>query len=59
MTSFPLYLAAGISLEGYILLKAVDAIPDIFKTLLNVTEVMAVTTIVAKKAKWELVVNLV
>jgi len=53
-----LYLAAGIPLEGYILLKAVDAIPDIFKTLLNVTEVMAVATIVAKKARWKFGENL-
>lgn len=50
--NLPLYLAAGIPLEGYILLKAVDAIPDIFKTLLNVTEVAVVTSVVAKKADW-------
>lgn len=55
--NLPIYLAAGIPLEGYILLKAVDAIPDIFKTLLNVTEVMAVVSIVAKKAKWKPVIS--
>ena len=54
-----LYLAAGIPMEGYILTKAVDAIPDIFKTLLNVTEVMAVATIVAKKARWKSGENLI
>jgi Na+/H+-dicarboxylate symporter len=53
MTNLPLYLAAGIPLEGYILLKAVDAIPDIFKTLLNVTQVMVVSSIVAKKQNWK------
>jgi Na+/H+-dicarboxylate symporter len=57
--NLPIYLAAGIPMDGYILLKAVDAVPDIFKTLLNVTEVMAVTTIVAKKAKWKFGHNLI
>lgn len=57
--NLPVYLAAGIPMDGYILLKAVDAVPDIFKTLLNVTEVMAVTTIVAKKAKWKFGHNLI
>ena len=49
--NLPLYLAAGVPLEGYILIKAVDAIPDIFKTVLNVTEVMTVTTIVVSHVK--------
>jgi Na+/H+-dicarboxylate symporter len=49
-----LYLAAGIPVEGVLLMKAVDHIPDIFKTLLNVTEVMAVTTVVAKRGKIKL-----
>ena len=44
MTTLPLYLAAGIPLEGILILKAVDVIPDIFKTILNVTEDLAVTT---------------
>jgi Na+/H+-dicarboxylate symporter len=52
MTNMPLYLAAGIPLEGYILLKAVDAIPDIFKTLLNVTQVMTIVSVVGKKQNW-------
>ena len=43
MTTLPLYLAAGIPLEGILILKAVDVIPDIFKTILNVTEDLAVT----------------
>ena len=38
----PFYLAAGIPVEGVVLLKAVDAIPDVFKTILNVTADMAV-----------------
>ena len=52
-----LYLAAGIPVEGVLLMKAVDHIPDIFKTLLNVTEVMAVTTVVAKRGKIKLNIN--
>jgi Na+/H+-dicarboxylate symporter len=50
MTTLPLYLAAGIPLEGILILKAVDVIPDIFKTILNVTEDLAVTTIAARMA---------
>ncbi len=46
MVSLPLYLAAGIPIEGIIFLKAVDALPDIFKTLLNVTADMSVAVIV-------------
>ncbi len=44
-----IYIAAGIPVEGVLLMKAIDQIPDIFKTLLNVTEVMTVTTVVAGK----------
>jgi len=46
----PLYLAAGIPLEGIVLLKSVDAVPDIFKTILHVSESMAVTAIVSRKS---------
>jgi len=49
--TLPIYLAAGIPLEGLILLKAVDAIPDVFKTILNVTEVMTVTVLVKDNVK--------
>jgi proton glutamate symport protein len=45
MLSLPAYLAAGIPIEGYLLLKTVDSIPDIFKTLINVTGDMSVATI--------------
>lgn len=46
MRSAPLYLAAGIPIEGYLLVEAADSIPDIFKTLLNVTGNMTAATIV-------------
>jgi proton glutamate symport protein len=50
LVALPLYLAAGIPVEGVILLKAVDAVPDIFKTLANVTADMSVAVIVARFA---------
>lgn len=45
----PLYLAAGIPLEGIVLLKSVDAVPDIFKTILHVSESLTITAIVSRK----------
>ena len=46
--SVSLYLALGIPIEGYLLLKAIDVIPDCLKTVLNVTEDLAIGTIVAR-----------
>ena len=51
------YLAAGIPIEGVLLMKAVDHIPDIFKTLLNVTEVMTLTTVTSKWGKKRGILN--
>lgn len=48
VSRLPAYLAAGIPLEGVMILSAVDAIPDIFKTVVNVTADMSVTVIVAR-----------
>ena len=45
---FPPYVAAGIPLDGVVLLE-VDAIPDIFKTVLNVTGDMSVATILDRR----------
>lgn len=50
VTRLPAYLAAGIPLEGVVLLSAVDAVPDIIKTLLNVTADMSVAAIAARWA---------
>jgi Na+/H+-dicarboxylate symporter len=36
-TTMPFYVAAGIPLSAYMFSKAIDDIPDIFKTILNVT----------------------
>ncbi len=48
LVTLPFYLAAGAPLEGVILLTAVDAIPDMFKTVLNVTGDMSVAAIVSR-----------
>ena len=47
-STIPLYLAFGIPIEGVVILSAVDALPDVFKTLANVTADMAAATIVAR-----------
>ena len=44
----PLFLAIGLPAEGIGILIAVDALPDIFSTVLNTTGYMAATTIVAR-----------
>jgi len=50
IATLPVYLAFGIPIEGIVILSAVDAIPDIFKTVLNVTGDMAAATMVARFA---------
>jgi Na+/H+-dicarboxylate symporter len=46
--TIPLLLALGIPIQGIVLFNSVEAIPDIFETLLNVTADMAVATVVAR-----------
>jgi Na+/H+-dicarboxylate symporter len=46
--TLPAYMAAGIPIEGVVILEAVDAIPDIFKTVLNVTGDMSAATILSR-----------
>lgn len=46
----PVFLAAGIPLEGVIILEAVASIPDIFDTLANVTGQMSATTILSARS---------
>lgn len=48
LATMPVYLAMGVPLEMLILLKAIDVIPDIFKTVLNVTEVMTIASLVTR-----------
>ncbi len=44
----PLFLATGLPAEGIGLLIAVDAIPDVFSTVLNVTGDLAAAALVAR-----------
>ena len=46
----PLFLAIGLPAEGIGILIAVDAIPDTFATVLNVTGDSVAAVLVAKKA---------
>lgn len=46
--TIPLLLALGIPIQGIVLFNSVEAIPDIFETLLNVTADMTVAAIVAR-----------
>ena len=47
----PLFVSIGLPVEGIGILIAVDAIPDIFATVLNSTGYLAATTIVARQVK--------
>ena len=51
LKTLPAYIAAGIPIEGVIVIEAVEAIPDIFKTVLNVTGDMSVTTLLTRAAR--------
>jgi proton glutamate symport protein len=46
----PLFLAIGLPAEGIGILIAVDALPDVFATVLNATGYLAATTIVAGRS---------
>lgn len=49
--TLPAYMAAGIPIEGVVILEAVDAIPDVFKTVLNVTADMSAATILSRSER--------
>jgi Na+/H+-dicarboxylate symporter len=49
--TMPAYLAAGIPIEGIIVAEAVETIPDIFKTVLNVTGDMSVATLLSRGSR--------
>jgi Na+/H+-dicarboxylate symporter len=49
--SIPAYLAAGIPLEAVVFVDAVEAIPDIFQTVLNVTGAMSAATLLSRKSR--------
>jgi proton glutamate symport protein len=48
LRSLPAYLAVGIPIEAIFILNAVETIPDIFKTLLNVTGDMSAAVILSR-----------
>lgn len=48
LRSAAVYLALGMPLEGLVLLEAVDDLPDVFKTLTNVTGDMSVAAILCR-----------
>jgi Na+/H+-dicarboxylate symporter len=48
LRSLPAYLAAGIPIEAVVLVDTVEAIPDIFGTILNVTGDMSAATILSR-----------
>lgn len=50
-STLPLYIAAGIPVEGVILLEAVKTIPDVFMTMLNVTGDMSVATVLSRNSR--------
>jgi proton glutamate symport protein len=50
-TTLPAYVAAGLPIEGIVLLEATVTIPDIFKTLLNVTGDMSAATILSRSSR--------
>jgi proton glutamate symport protein len=48
LKTLPAYMAAGVPIEGILVIEAVEAIPDVFKTLLNVTGDMSAATILTR-----------
>ena len=49
--TLPAYVAAGLPIEGIIIAEAVETIPDIFKTVLNVTGDMSVAAILSRGSR--------
>ena len=51
--TIPAYIAAGVPIEAIIVIQTVEAIPDIFKTLLNVTADMSAATLLTRSERSE------
>ena len=49
--TIPAYIAAGIPVEAVLMLNAVDTIPDVFKTLTNVTADMSAATVLSRRER--------
>lgn len=56
LVTMPVFLALGVPLEMIVLTKAIDVIPDMFKTVLNVTEGMTIASLVTRSNELELVI---
>ena len=46
-SELPVWVAAGLPLEGYALVRAIYTIPDIFVTTANVTGIMTIVALVS------------
>jgi Na+/H+-dicarboxylate symporter len=51
MRSLPAYMAAGIPIEAVVIVDTVEAIPDIFQTVLNVTGYMSAATLLSRSSR--------
>ena len=51
LKGLPAYVAAGVPVEGVMILEAVETIPDIFKTLANVTGQMSAATLLSRSSR--------
>jgi Na+/H+-dicarboxylate symporter len=49
--TLPAYVAAGLPIEGIVIAEAVETIPDIFKTVLNVTGDMSAATLLSRASR--------
>jgi proton glutamate symport protein len=49
--TLPAYVAVGIPVEALVIAEAVETIPDLFKTLLNVTANMGVATLLSRSSR--------
>ena len=49
--TLPAYVAAGLPIEGIVIAEAVETIPDIFKTVLNVTGDMSAATLLSRGSR--------
>ncbi len=46
--TLPLYVSMGIPVEGYLLIRTLDVIPDIFKTVVNTTGFLTAATVLER-----------
>ncbi|MDL5047336.1 cation:dicarboxylase symporter family transporter [Oscillatoria amoena NRMC-F 0135] len=54
LATMPVFLALGVPIEMVLLTKAIDVVPDVFKTVLNVTEAMTIASLVTRTNQKEL-----